>query len=90
MKRKSNNKSKRVVVTGMSVVTPLGLSLDEFWKNLISGKSGVRRIDRFNVEKISSKIAAQIRNFDPRDYMNGKLKGWIDFHNLLQQLLLWY
>jgi len=72
VKQNSNNKGKRVVITGMSVVTSLGLSLDEFWKNLISGKSGVSRIDRFNVEKISSKIAAQIRNFNPEDYVSRK------------------
>jgi 3-oxoacyl-[acyl-carrier-protein] synthase II len=66
------NKGRRVVVTGLGIMSPLGLEVDRFWENLISGKSGVSRIDRFDVEKIASKIAAQIRDFEPGNYMNFK------------------
>ena len=66
------NKGRRVVVTGLGIMSPLGLEVDRFWKNLISGKSGVSRIDRFDVEKIASKIAAQIRDFEPENYMDFK------------------
>lgn len=66
------NKGRRVVVTGLGIMSPLGLEVDRFWENLISGKSGVSRIDRFDVEKIASRIAAQIRDFEPENYMNFK------------------
>jgi 3-oxoacyl-[acyl-carrier-protein] synthase II len=66
------NKGRRVVVTGMGIMSSLGLEVDRFWENLISGKSGVSRIDRFDVEKIASKIAAQIRDFEPENYMDFK------------------
>jgi len=66
------NKGRRVVVTGLGVMSPLGLEVEKFWNNLISGKSGVSRIDRFDVEKIASKIAAQIRDFEPENYMDFK------------------
>ncbi len=66
------NDKRRVVVTGLGVMSALGLMVDKFWDNLISGKSGVSRIDRFDVEKISSKIAAQIRDFEPENYMDFK------------------
>jgi len=66
------NKGRRVVVTGLGIMSPLGLEVDKFWNNLISGKSGVSRIDRFDVEKIASRIAAQIRDFEPENYMDFK------------------
>jgi len=68
---KENNK-RRVVVTGLGVMSALGLTVDKFWNNLISGKSGVSRIDRFDVEKIASKIAAQIKDFEPENYLDLK------------------
>lgn len=70
MKRGNNN--RRVVITGLGIMSPLGLEVDKFWANLISGKSGVSRIEHFDVKKIASKIAAQIRNFRPENYMDFK------------------
>lgn len=69
---KKNNKSRRVVVTGLGVKSALGLEVSSFWENLLSGKSGVSRIDRFDVEKIGSKIASQVQDFDPEDYIDLK------------------
>ena len=69
---KQNHNNRRVVVTGLGVISSLGLEVDRFWKNIVSGKSGVSRIDRFDVEKISSKIASQVRDFKPEDYMDFK------------------
>lgn len=66
------NDKRRVVVTGLGVMSALGLTVDKFWDNLISGKSGVSRIDRFDVEKIASKIAAQIKDFEPENYIDFK------------------
>ncbi|MDD5621861.1 MAG: beta-ketoacyl-ACP synthase II [Actinomycetota bacterium] len=71
-------KNKRVVVTGLGVMSALGLEIEKFWSNLISGKSGVSRIDRFDVEKIASKIAAQIKDFESENYMDLKLAKRMD------------
>ena len=56
--------NKRVVITGLGTVNPLGLSVGEYWDNLAAGKSGVRRIDRWDISTSSSQIAGLIRDFD--------------------------
>jgi 3-oxoacyl-[acyl-carrier-protein] synthase II len=58
----------RVVVTGMGAVTPLGNSLDEFWKNIIAGKSGVGLITKFDTSLFKTKFAAEVKNFNATDY----------------------
>src|SRR5665647_1093111 len=63
---------RRVVITGMGVVTSIGTGIAKFWDSIISGKSGVSRIQTFDVEKIASKIAAQIKDFDPTTFMHAK------------------
>jgi len=60
------------VVTGIGVVTPVGNNLEEFWTNLTDGKSGVGPITRFDTEGYTSKIAAEVKNFDPADYIDRK------------------
>ena len=62
----------RVVVTGMGVISPVGLSVSEFWENLISGVSGVSRIDRFDPSNLPSKIAGQVKDFKAEDHMDRK------------------
>ena len=69
---------RRVVITGMGVVTPVGTGIVQFWDNMISGKSGVSRIETFDVEKIASKIAAQIKDFDPTAFMDAKAAKRMD------------
>ena len=69
---RNENGGRRVVVTGLGIISPLGLEADKFWNNLISGKSGVSRIEHFDVEKIASRIAAQIKDFKPEDYIDFK------------------
>lgn len=64
--------SKRVVVTGIGAVTPVGNSLEDFWGNLTAGVSGVGPITRFDTEGFSSKIAAEVKDFDPAEYMDRK------------------
>ncbi|RAP76294.1 beta-ketoacyl-ACP synthase II [Paenibacillus montanisoli] len=59
---------QRVVVTGMGVMTSLGSDLDTFWGNLMEGKSGVSLIDAFDVTEYPTRIAAEIKNFNPEDY----------------------
>ena len=59
---------KQVVVTGMGAITPLGNSINEFWNNLISGKSGVGPITKFDASNFKTKFAAEVRNFQAASY----------------------
>jgi 3-oxoacyl-[acyl-carrier-protein] synthase II len=59
---------KRVVVTGLGAITPIGCGNDEFWNALIDGKSGVDLVTRFDTSDFKTKIGAEIRNFDPQEY----------------------
>ena len=70
--REINKFGERVVVTGLGLVTPLGIGKDEFWKNLIAGKSGVSRVTRFDPEGYSCKVAAEVKNFSPSDFVDSK------------------
>ena len=63
---------RRVVITGMGCVTPIGIGRDAFWNGLINGESGVRRIDAFDVSNSPVKIAAQVTNFDWEAQLNPK------------------
>jgi 3-oxoacyl-[acyl-carrier-protein] synthase II len=67
-----NNHSNRVVVTGIGALTPLGMDLDSTWKNLIAGKSGIDYITLFDAEKMETKIAGEVKGFEPTDYINRK------------------
>ncbi|MDO3410734.1 beta-ketoacyl-ACP synthase II [Saccharibacillus sp. CPCC 101409] len=62
----------RVVVTGMGVVTSLGKDVETFWNNLLAGKSGISRIESFDVSEYSTQIAAEIHDFNPEDYVERK------------------
>lgn len=55
---------ERVVITGMGVVSPLGNTVEHFWNGLIQGKSGITRIDTFDVSRHKSQIAGLVRELD--------------------------
>ena len=59
---------KRVVITGMGAITPLGNSVDEFWKNIVAGKSGVDFITKFDTTNFKTKFAAEVKDFNPALY----------------------
>ncbi|MBA2937871.1 beta-ketoacyl-ACP synthase II [Paenibacillus sp. CGMCC 1.16610] len=63
---------KRVVITGMGVVTALGQELDTFWGNLTAGKSGVSLIENFDVSEYPTRIAAEVKDFNIEDYVDRK------------------
>src|SRR5712691_5446240 len=63
---------RRVVITGMGVVTPLGDDLNVFWQNLLAGKSGIGPVTRFDTTLFDCKIGGEIKNFDPALYMPAK------------------
>lgn len=65
-------KKRRVVVTGLGVVSPIGNTIEEFWKSLLEGKSGVKRLSCFDPTYFTSKIASEVRNFDPSGYLSPK------------------
>ena len=61
--------NRRVVVTGIGAVTPLGNSAAETWKSMKNGKNGIAPITLFNTENFKASLAAEVRNFDPREYL---------------------
>ena len=63
---------KRVVITGMGVISPVGNDVESFWNSLINGHSGIRRIDRFDVSELSTQIGALVRDFNPEDFFDKK------------------
>ncbi len=64
--------SNRVVVTGMGVISPVGLDVSSTWQGLVSGKSGVDYITQFDPGPLETKIAAEVKNFDPGQYIDRK------------------
>ena len=66
------SKQRRVVVTGLGVVSPIGNNLETFWKSILEGKSGVRRLSCFDPAHFTSKIAAEVKDFDPSPYLSPK------------------
>lgn len=62
------NNDRRVVITGLGVVTPVGNDVKTFWANLQNGVSGIRRIDAFDTTDYDSKIGGQVRDFDPKPF----------------------
>jgi len=69
---------KRVVITGLGVVSPLGNTVAEFWDNIVAGKSGAGPITYFDTEHFDTKFACQVKNFDPLNYMDRKLSTRVD------------
>jgi 3-oxoacyl-[acyl-carrier-protein] synthase II len=63
---------KRVVVTGLGTINPLGKNVEEYWEGLRNGVSGAGPITRFDASKYKTKFACEIKNFDPNDYLNRK------------------
>jgi hypothetical protein len=70
--------TERVVVTGLGAVTPIGLSVDAFWKGLITGTSGAAAIRHFDASEFKTHFACELKGFDPQDYMDRKLARRID------------
>ena len=63
---------RRVVVTGMGLITPLGMGVRATWENLIEGKSGIRKIAHFDASAFQTQIAGEVEGFNPEDYIEPK------------------
>lgn len=63
---------KRVAVTGLGSITPLGNTVEDYWSNLVKGTSGANMITRFDASDFKTKFACEVKNFDPLDYFDRK------------------
>ncbi|MCS4048672.1 beta-ketoacyl-ACP synthase II [Salinibacter ruber] len=70
--------SRRVVVTGMGALTPLGLSVEEYWRGLVGGESGAATIESFDPEGLRVTFACELDGFDPEDYLPAKQARRVD------------
>ena len=69
---------RRVVVTGIGALTPIGNNLQDYWKNLKAGVSGADYIKNFNAENFKTKFACEIKNFNPNDFLDRKESRKLD------------
>ncbi len=63
---------RRVVITGLGAVTPIGTGISEYWNALLEGRSGIKKIEKFDVSEFSSQIAGEVEGFNPKDYFDAK------------------
>ena len=63
---------RRVVVTGLGIVSPVGSTVSSAWEDIISGKSGITRITRFDASSFASQIAGEVKDFDIHQYLSVK------------------
>ncbi|ACB53466.1 3-oxoacyl-[acyl-carrier-protein] synthase I/II [Crocosphaera subtropica ATCC 51142] len=68
----TNSQLKRVVVTGLGAITPIGNTLTDYWQGLMSGKSGIAEITHFDPSKHTCQIAGEVKGFDPHNYLDRK------------------
>ena len=64
--------ARRVVVTGIGLICGVGNTSGEIWKNLLAGKSGIARITQFDAGQFACQIAAEVKNFDPLQFIDKK------------------
>jgi 3-oxoacyl-[acyl-carrier-protein] synthase II len=70
---------RRVVVTGLGIISPVGNTVDEAWANIVAGKSGITRISKFDASAFASQIAGEVKGFDVAQYISPKEARRMDF-----------
>ncbi len=70
--------SEKLVITGMGVITPIGSTVEDYWKNLTEGKCGIGPIESIEREELPVRFAGEVRDFDPKEHMPRKLAGEMD------------
>ena len=68
----TNRQNKRVVITGLGAITPIGKNLEDYWEGLLQGRNGVGQITLFDASKHTCQIAAEVKDFDPNQYLDKK------------------
>ena len=63
---------RRVVVTGLGLITPVGIGVTESWENIVNGVSGITNISKFDTSSFKSQVAGEVKNFNPDMYLNAK------------------
>ena len=63
---------RRVVVTGLGLVTPVGNTVDESWKNIIAGKPGIATITKFDASALATRFAGEVKGFNIEEYISAK------------------
>ena len=72
MRDRKMREEPRIVVTGLGAVTPIGIGVESFWQGLKSGKSGIARVSHFDPAGFRSQLAAEVRDFDPQEWIDKK------------------
>ena len=74
----NNHQRHRVVITGVGAITPIGLSVAEFWTNALAGKSGAGKITAFDASGYDTQIACEVKGFDPLQFIDRKSVNRMD------------
>ena len=70
------SQNRRVVVTGIGAVTPLGNNAADTWQNMKSGRNGIAPITHFNTDNFKAKLGAEVKGFDPKEYLQHHSRRW--------------
>ena len=73
-----SGRTRRVVVTGIGAVTPVGIGVEGLWSGIISGRSAIRHITRFDASALTAQIAAEVTDFDPAEWLDTKSQRRLD------------
>ena len=71
---------KRVVITGLGAITPIGNTVSEFWNSLCKGVNGAGEITRFDSSKFKTRIACEVKNYDPQQFFDRKEARKLDLY----------
>ena len=63
---------RRVVITGLGIVSPVGIGIPTVWQNIVAGKSGIGKITHFDASKMAAQIAGEVRDFDVTQFLSAK------------------
>ena len=70
--------NRRVVITGMGTITPIGNNLNDFWDGMLKGRNGVGLITKFDTTNFETKFAAEVKDFRPENYLDKKIIRRLD------------
>jgi len=73
-----SDKNRRIVVTGIGALTPIGLNVDEFWNGMMASKSGAAMIKQFDTSKVETKFACELKDFDVLNFLDKKTARRLD------------